>query len=78
MKAIGRYYNKSNLRVKQLVDNVEANADAMGEQSANAKQAADATYRDYLAALAKPGQVPFTEREEQEWNRRLGSRSIKS
>jgi hypothetical protein len=72
MKAISRYYNKPHLRLKQLADNVQANADAMGEQSASAKQAADATYRDYLAAHAKPGQPPLTDKEEQNWNRRLG------
>jgi hypothetical protein len=71
MKTISKYYDKQELRLKQLVDNVQANADALGAQSTDAKRVADATYQDYVVALAKAAQ-PFTAKEEQNWNRRLG------
>ena len=71
MKAIGEFYDKPELRLKQLVDNVQANAGALGGQMAEAKQAADATLQDYFVVVGKAPQ-PFTAQQEQNWNRRLG------
>ena len=72
LKAIKKYYGKPNLRLKQLVDGVQANAGALREESASATKAVDEIYKDYLAQQAKPAQAPFTDKEEENWNHKLG------